>query len=186
MKKLLLILLTICVIDSFSQCTYSVTITYTAPTCSTCCNGIISNSTSAGSCGPIAFTLTTLCCNYSSPNGTWTNLCAGSYTVDYQDGCCFGYCGVTIPSGPTNILETDNSSISISVFPNPVSSTLFISTEQSFEPETEIEITNTLGQTVLKSIYKNEIDVSQLSSGCFVLKIITSDKKQFHSKFIKH
>jgi hypothetical protein len=73
----------------------------------------------------------------------------------------------------------------ISFFPNPVSNKLYISSEQYFEKGTEIEIINTLAQTVLKLNYSNEIDVSQLSSGCYILKIITSVKAQFNSKFIK-
>lgn len=73
----------------------------------------------------------------------------------------------------------------IKIYPNPVSNTLHIESEQYFEAGTVIEITNTLGQTVLKLNYTNEIDVSSLSEGYYHLKIINPDKQQFHSKFIK-
>ena len=61
----------------------------------------------------------------------------------------------------------------------------FISSETNEFENSEIEIINYLGQTVLKLIYTSEIDVSELSGGCYILKIITSEKQQFHSKFIK-
>jgi hypothetical protein len=73
----------------------------------------------------------------------------------------------------------------ISIYPNPVSNTLFLSSEQYFEKGTEIEITNLLGQTVLKLNYSNEIDVSSLPSGCYILKMMSPAKQKFHSKFLK-
>lgn len=71
------------------------------------------------------------------------------------------------------------------VYPNPVSINLYISSEQIFDREAEIEITNTLGEAVLNVRCANEINVSQLAQGCYTLKITTSDKQQYHSKFIK-
>lgn len=74
---------------------------------------------------------------------------------------------------------------SMKVYPNPVSINLYIYPEQIFEKETEIEIINCLGQTVLKLNYSNEIDVTDLSQGLYTIKITTLDKHQYHSKFIK-
>lgn len=74
---------------------------------------------------------------------------------------------------------------SVSIFPNPVLNILHIESEQYFEAGTEIEITNTLGQTVLKLLYNNEIDVSSISNGCYFLNITTNNNQSFHSKFIK-
>lgn len=82
------------------------------------------------------------------------------------------------------ISELDENS-SVNIYPNPVTSTLHIDSEQYFEQWTEIEIINTLGQTILKSTYSNDIDVSTLSQGYYILKIISPDKRQFHSKFLK-
>ena len=81
--------------------------------------------------------------------------------------------------------ELNKKEYSVKVYPNPASNTLHFESEQYFEAGTEIEIANTLGQTVLKINYTNEIDVSSLSPGYYILKIISSDKRQFHSKFLK-
>lgn len=83
------------------------------------------------------------------------------------------------------IAEINEKPKSVFLFPNPASNTLFISSETNEFENSETEITNCLGQIVLKLPYKNEIDVSQLSSGCYVLKITTAEKKQFYSKFLK-
>ena len=74
---------------------------------------------------------------------------------------------------------------SLKIYPNPVSNTLYLSNEKYFEEEVQIEIVNCLGQTVLKLSYKNEVDISGFSSGCYTLKITTSNKQLYHSKFIK-
>jgi hypothetical protein len=74
----------------------------------------------------------------------------------------------------------------VKIYPNPVSNILHIETEQYFEKGAEIEITNTLGQIVLKTIFKNEIDVSPFTNGCYFLRIISADKQQLQTKFIKN
>lgn len=83
------------------------------------------------------------------------------------------------------IEDYNSSEIFFNIHPNPVSNNLYIESKEMFKDGTDIEITNTLGQTVLKSLYKNEIDVSQLSNGYYVLKIISPTKQHFYSKFVK-
>jgi sugar lactone lactonase YvrE len=83
------------------------------------------------------------------------------------------------------INESSKTENVIKIYPNPVCNILHLSGEKNFEPTTQIEITNALGQVVLKSLFKSEIDVSQLSNGYYILKIINSNNQQFHSKFIK-
>lgn len=75
--------------------------------------------------------------------------------------------------------------INFKIYPNPVSNTLHIESEQYFGAGSAIEITNTLGQTVLKLPYSNEIDVSSISNGCYFLKITSNNNQSFHSKFVK-
>jgi len=100
----------------------------------------------------------------------------GSYTYS-----CTNYSMTSLAIG----IKELNLDKSIRIYPNPVSNKLHIESEQYFESGTEIEITNTLGQTVLKLNYTNEIDVSSLSQGYYTLQIISPDKRQFHSKFLK-
>ncbi len=73
----------------------------------------------------------------------------------------------------------------IAIYPNPTLNNLNISIEQYFKEGTKIEIVNILGQTILLFPYKNEIDVSSISNGSYILKIITTDGGTYHSKFIK-
>ena len=80
--------------------------------------------------------------------------------------------------------EHESISKSIKIYPNPVSNTLWITNEQNEFENSEVEITNCLGQVVLKGLFQNEIDVTDLARGCYVLKIISSEK-QFYSKFVK-
>ncbi len=64
----------------------------------------------------------------------------------------------------------------ILIYPNPVSTILNIETEQSFQTGTEVEVINYLGQTVLKTAFKNEIDVSYLSDGVYTLQLISKNQ----------
>jgi hypothetical protein len=100
----------------------------------------------------------------------------GSYTYS-----CNNFSMSNLAIGVDELMQNNN----IRLFPNPVSNKLYISSDVPFENATEIEIINTLGQTVLKLNYTNEIDVSTLSQGYYTLKIISPDKRQFHSKFLK-
>lgn len=73
----------------------------------------------------------------------------------------------------------------LTVYPNPTSSILTISSSNATETHSKIEIVNTLGQTVLKQPYSKSVDVSLLSQGCYTLKVITSPNQLFLSRFIK-
>lgn len=104
----------------------------------------------------------------------------------------FTVCGVprsdtlTVTVTGVGINELSNKP-SLKLSPNPTTELLNIEIiNKGFNIQnSEIEILNTLGQLVLKLPFMNEIDVSQLSSGCYLLKITTAEKHQFHSKFIK-
>ena len=86
-------------------------------------------------------------------------------------------------NGVIGIKEQEKKYNSISIFPNPVSNTLYLSENKKFE-KSQIEIVNYLGQTVLKTPFNNEIDVSQFSRGLYILKI-SSAQNNFTTKFIK-
>jgi hypothetical protein len=82
-------------------------------------------------------------------------------------------------------IEEINFSSEIKIYPNPTSNTLHISTEQNEFENSEIEITNSLGQMVLKTLFSNTVDVSNFSQGFYNLKIATLNKQIYNSKFIK-
>jgi hypothetical protein len=71
------------------------------------------------------------------------------------------------------------------IYPNPVSNILHIESEQYFEAGTEIEITNTLGQTVLKRGFNKEVDLTTLPSGYYTLKVVNPNNPSIISKFVK-
>lgn len=90
---------------------------------------------------------------------------------------------IQINVGAVGIGELTNPQI-FSVFPNPAKKTLYILSPADIL-NSEIIITNSIGQTVLNLPFSNKINISELSGGLYFLKIIRSDKIQFHSKFIK-
>lgn len=136
-------------------------------------NGTIGNSGDGGAAN---------LCQFSYPSGVTTDGLGNLFICDASNDrvreICVGTC-------LANIASFNKDGNFVFTYPNPVSNILNIASEQYFRDGTEIEITNYLGQTVLKSIFKNEIDVSLISQGCYILKILTCDKQQFHSKFIK-
>ena len=68
------------------------------------------------------------------------------------------------------------------VHPNPTSGNLFLISDH-FQ-NSEIQILNCIGQTVLETEFKDQIDVSQLSPGAYIIRL-SSDGKTIRSKFIK-
>ncbi len=90
---------------------------------------------------------------------------------------CFASCSLGFD-------EIKNST-SLKIFPNQASNILQIETEQTNLDNSEIEITNSLGQTILKLPYSKTIDVSKLQEGFYYLKINSLGKPTYSSKFIK-
>ncbi len=86
---------------------------------------------------------------------------------------------------PLGINLIDENINEIKMYPNPTSSILTISSSHATLPNSEIEIVNTLGQTVLMQSYSKSVDVSMLSKGLYTLKVITQEKEIYYSKFIK-
>lgn len=83
-----------------------------------------------------------------------------------------------------NIKDEDLTSNYIRLYPNPATNILNIATQTEFL-NSEIEIKNTLGQTVIKSFFKQEIDVSSLASGFYTFQLTSSNNQTFVNKFIK-
>jgi sugar lactone lactonase YvrE len=81
-------------------------------------------------------------------------------------------------------IEEKESTNEIKLFPNPTSDYLNLELQNQTNIS-EIEITNQLGQTILKQAYNKQIDVSFLFTGCYFIKLISEDKTVYHSKFVK-
>lgn len=69
------------------------------------------------------------------------------------------------------------------IYPNPASNSVFISIENGVFKNSKIEVINYLGQIVLKTAFKNEIDISFLSDGVYTLQLI-SENQRTQKRFI--
>jgi len=88
----------------------------------------------------------------------------------------------------TGISEVDFEN-TISIYPNPVSSTLYVKTNLTFK-NAEIKIINTLGEilstyTVLPGLSNYEMDISLLNSGIYYVQIVESENT-ITKKIIKY
>ena len=144
------------------------TISNTNATCSSCTDGAASVLASGGtpayiySWTPLALT---------TPNAS--SLAVGCYTATVVDanGCVAS--ATTCISFGTGINENQSADI-FSIYPNPTKGIITITTSSIFE-KVDIEITNTLGQTVktetLKNIQQTTVDMSNLSKGIYYIKV---------------
>ncbi len=82
-------------------------------------------------------------------------------------------------------IEEVNARQKIKLFPNPVSIALTIETELPVYEKAEIEIVNTLGQTILKTRFSNHIDVSNLRQGFYYLRIVSESDEIHTMKFVR-
>ncbi len=75
------------------------------------------------------------------------------------------------------------------LFPNPASGFINLPLQQSnlslSEENSEIEIVNYLGQTILKTFYSPILDVSKLEPGYYYLKLSLQNTQSYNYKFVK-
>lgn len=119
-------------------------------------------------------------CDLSTTNGGMPDVNTGTlmnvtFCTAQQNYCDYSF---------TSIQESGIKTKAILIFPNPASDLLYVSTDLNDFENAEMEIINSLGQVVLRSQFKTEINVSDLAKGCYILKISNSEQ-QFHSKFVK-
>lgn len=109
-----------------------------------------------------------------------TALILEKYFSIHQNFNLLTNCGLT-----TGINEdfTLNGS-SINIFPNPVADLLQLS-EENINGNFEIQIINTLGEVVFKTLNQNKLDVSRLSSGLYFVKLIDEKQRFWTVKMLK-
>ena len=132
-----------------------------ATSCSTCCTGMI-NVTGTG--GQPGYTYTVFPGNLTNATGTFSNLCAGAYSVCASDaGCCSTCISVVVNTTTATTIADLHSVGAIVFYPNPSNGNF---TLNLFEIENaDITIVNTLGEVVytatgaskLKGIYLGDI-----------------------------
>lgn len=117
-----------------------------------------------------------------SPSSTYTYSLNGLYTTANSRTCTASGTKKIVVNNCVGINEYEKESLKI--YPNPVSQFIYLEL-QNPPIESEIEITNYLGQTVLKPEYSSIIDVSKLSQGIYTFKILTKGNQNYYSKFVK-
>jgi hypothetical protein len=101
---------------------------------------------------------------------------------EYTMVCEFGD-SIWLECGPFKIFQTGYDAVnekvlSVMVYPNPASETLYIQCLES----TEVQVFNALGQKVKTFKNVNEINVSDWVEGMYLLRIIDADGKVFERK----
>ncbi|HEX8561888.1 MAG TPA: heparinase II/III family protein [Flavobacterium sp.] len=89
----------------------------------------------------------------------------------------------TIEVSNVNLLSVEYVNNLFTVSPNPAHGTLTVTIHTAFLTN-EIEIFNTIGQSVLKVVDKQTIDLSALTNGVYIVKAVI-DGKSATAKFIK-
>jgi hypothetical protein len=75
----------------------------------------------------------------------------------------------------------ENSFTEKSIYPNPTSNNITLPITASF-----VEVFNLLGERVLYQFNTNEINLSEIQAGTYMLKITTGDHKIVNSKIVKN
>ena len=107
------------------------------------------------------------------------------HLLHHEDDGMMGSFLVIDTTASTGISQNEKQNFSL--YPNPVSQTLFIQFQNIF-PFAEINVLNVLGETILKQKLNNSnianFNVASLASGIYFLQI-KSNNKLFSQKFIK-
>jgi hypothetical protein len=126
----------------------------------------------------------------ASSTTSYTDTNAPNGTHSYIAVARFFDCSASVPSSSTCVIVTGIENISlnkkISIYPNPTANQISVSIENISDPRNSIiTIQNTLGQTVKKTSLTKNVDVSDLSQGCYFIEIILSCGETYKTKFIK-
>jgi PKD repeat protein len=119
-------------------------------------------------------------------NPTHTYAASGSYTVcvTVTNGCGSDTACQTINTVGTGINNIPGFA-NISIYPNPTAQEMLI---DNAEPGTVLDIYNNTGSLVLHTQLngdKDNVDVSSLSSGIYLMRFINKEGVQGNSKFVK-
>ncbi len=71
------------------------------------------------------------------------------------------------------------------IYPNPTSNKLNISLNKANSENYSLEVLNCLGQIVIKTNYSNEINVTDLPKGLYILKFVDKNNSAYSFKFVK-
>lgn len=97
---------------------------------------------------------------------------------------------ILVGEAPTGI-EDINSQVSFSIFPNPAQQLLHVLLKDAANANTQINISDMLGRTVMERSIQNgtaesQIDVSSIQNGVYVIRVIDGNKTLFRRVFEKN
>ena len=93
-----------------------------------------------------------------------------------------GYIGA-IPCENTSAAYTSDTKHLLSIYPNPASNQTTVSTP--FSGNFDLEIFNTQGKLVLKLQNQNKLEISNLTAGLYVVRVIAGNST-YSGKLLKH
>lgn len=109
---------------------------------------------------------------------------SSSHSINSTGGTNSFVCALSESCIETGIRTLDYIS-EISVYPIPASEQLNIEYKSGNRKITEIEILNSLNQSLIKTSYSNNLNISKLLPGIYILKLKKTDSTVFYKKFIK-
>jgi len=121
---------------------------------------------------------------FSVPTVTMSSFCFGRsicYSDSLQTVGFNGDCGCEWPSLEANAVN-DELGAAVSIYPNPVSGTLFVESEIAWKGLT---ITSVTGQVILQSSYNQFTDINDITSGIYLLTLVDQQGLTFSKKFVK-
>lgn len=164
-----------------NSCTsFTATADSTVASCGTCADGTATATVINGT-GSITY-------SWAPAGGTGavaTGLLPGTYTVTIMDGSGCSTTATTEVTFSTSI-EENAVAANTSIYPNPGKDVFTVHIPEQFGNETQITVTNYLGQTVysktVNSFGTKQIDLSDLSSGKYTVRF-TSAKYTVNKNF---
>ena len=104
-----------------------------------------------------------------------------TYTVTVSDGEATASASVSF-TVIDNVGVGENSETTVSLYPNPASSTVYLKGINNFN-NLEVSVLNLQGQVVLRTVNALEINVADIESGIYFIKI-DCDGQQYLKKFV--
>lgn len=102
-------------------------------------------------------------------------------TQDYFSGLAIGFESFMFDT--LNVEDFNVSIPTLNVYPNPTKDYITVDTQQMIK---HLELYNLGGKLIIRNNYKNEVDLSQLSDGIYLLKIILNEGTEVTKRIVKH
>lgn len=152
---------------------FALTQSVTATSCSACCTGQINV---MGTGGQPGYTYTVFPGNLTNATGSFSNMCAGAYSVCASDaGCCSTCIGLVVNTATTTAIADLQSDGAIVFYPNPSNGA--IKTNYKGALNYSIEVLDILGGSVYKDKLSEQINLIKQQEGIYFILIKDSENR---------